>query len=279
MNVESKNHGVRDTKCIFGYFQSKRSVECISIAIVLACTHCIHASCDWPIGRRLDRTPGKRKTSELQLPRLLNSPFTLPWHDIFTSTASPQGRMLKLVLRSPSLSELRPPSAAGRSFTSSLRRSLAHPRHGILKEPWLPPLSPAPLPTTYFSPSRVRRGLDGLDSSPQNDHKPPDERILKLGKSKNATRSLHFLLRIWLADRVSAYCSSTNALASSPNHTVQYTTPRDPRTDGQSPPLSLHTPTPPYRQRPNIVSRSTMDSASSMEQCSATRECEATDTE
>lgn len=124
------------------------------------------------------------------------STSTLPWHDNFTATSSLQGRMPKLVLRPPSLHlALQPSTAAGRSFTSSLRRSLAHPRHGILKEPWLPPPSTIPLPTTYFSPSRVRRELDGLESGPQNDHKPPDERVLKLGKSKDTALVLPILLR------------------------------------------------------------------------------------
>jgi hypothetical protein len=75
--------------------------------------------------------------------------------------------------------------ASARSFAALSRQQLAQPRHGLLNEPWLPPASVPPLPTTYFSPSRVRREVDGGDTPPQrNDHKPPDERTLKLGKSK-----------------------------------------------------------------------------------------------
>ncbi|KAJ5090361.1 hypothetical protein N7532_009045 [Penicillium argentinense] len=78
---------------------------------------------------------------------------------------------------------LQHPSRPGRSFTFTPRLPLAHPRHGILSEPWLPPTSSTPLPTAYFSPTKVCSGIDGLDNGPQNDHKPPDERVLKLGKT------------------------------------------------------------------------------------------------
>ncbi|GLI72440.1 hypothetical protein PoHVEF18_000617 [Penicillium ochrochloron] len=78
---------------------------------------------------------------------------------------------------------LQPSRAAGRSVTSSPRRTLAHPRHGILNDPWLPAPSTVPLPTAYFSPTGVRKDLNGLGGGPgNNDHKPPDERVLKLGK-------------------------------------------------------------------------------------------------
>lgn len=92
--------------------------------------------------------------------------------------------MPKLVYPRISLPNKSPASA--RSFASLSRQQLAQPRHGLLNEPWLPPASDSPLPTTYFSPSRVRRELDGGEGTPQrNDHKPPDERTLKLGKSKH----------------------------------------------------------------------------------------------
>ncbi|KAJ5775993.1 uncharacterized protein N7511_001004 [Penicillium nucicola] len=83
-------------------------------------------------------------------------------------------------------------SASARSFRSVSRQQLAQPRHGLLNESWLPPASVSPLPTTYFSPSRVRRELDGGDGvPPRNDHKPPDERTLKLGKSEHAAFTVH----------------------------------------------------------------------------------------
>lgn len=147
----------------------------------------VYACCDWPAlcGKR---RPPNFHFSRFLLLTSLGSTFC-PWRDNFIPTLPLQGRMPKLASYLPSSRmALQPSTAAGRQFTSSLRRSLAHPRHGILKEPWLPPPpSPVPLPTTYFSPSRVRRDVEGLNGGPQNDHKPPDERVLKLGKSKNAT--------------------------------------------------------------------------------------------
>ncbi|OGE51423.1 hypothetical protein PENARI_c013G02699 [Penicillium arizonense] len=90
--------------------------------------------------------------------------------------------MPKLVYPRISLPNKSPASA--RSFVSLSRLQLAQPRHGLLNEPWLPPASASLLPTTYFSPSRVRGELDGEERTPQrNDHKPPDERTLKLGKT------------------------------------------------------------------------------------------------
>jgi hypothetical protein len=111
-----------------------------------------------------------------------------PWHDhtLKITCCSLQGRMPKLPSHSRSLRlALQPSRAAGRSVTSSPRRTLAHPRHGILNDPWLPAPSTVPLPTAYFSPTGVRKDLNGLGGGPgNNDHKPPDERVLKLGKSE-----------------------------------------------------------------------------------------------
>ncbi|KAJ5171753.1 hypothetical protein N7492_004346 [Penicillium capsulatum] len=71
-----------------------------------------------------------------------------------------------------------------RGFTISRRRPLAHPRHGLLNEPWLPPTSLGPLPATYFSPTQPRGVVEGLGGDLRDDrHKPPDERVLKLGKT------------------------------------------------------------------------------------------------
>lgn len=65
-------------------------------------------------------------------------------------------------------------------FVSPLIHPLASSRHGIPNEPWLGPLSP-----TLFSQTRFRPSVsDGLNGNSINDHKPPDERILKLGRSK-----------------------------------------------------------------------------------------------
>ncbi|KAF7595163.1 hypothetical protein BBP40_007130 [Aspergillus hancockii] len=64
-------------------------------------------------------------------------------------------------------------------FVSSPVCRLAHPRHGILNEPRPTPVSP-----TLFSQTGFRQSIsDELNGNPNNDHKPPDERILKLGRT------------------------------------------------------------------------------------------------
>lgn len=69
-------------------------------------------------------------------------------------------------------------------FVSSPVRPLAQPRHEVLGEPWFNQTWPS-LPTR-FSQSDPRASLEGLDGKPKNDHKPPDERIIKLGKSMSS---------------------------------------------------------------------------------------------
>lgn len=66
-------------------------------------------------------------------------------------------------------------------FVSSPVRPLAQPRHEILGDPCFNQL--LPLLPTRFSQSHPRASLEGLDGKPKNDHKPPDERIIKLGKT------------------------------------------------------------------------------------------------
>ncbi|KAL5360187.1 hypothetical protein BJX96DRAFT_184401 [Aspergillus floccosus] len=63
-------------------------------------------------------------------------------------------------------------------FISSPVRPLAQPRHGLLTEPSLPP-NPS---STHFSATTPHSVPDVPSPSP-DDHKPPDERILKLGKT------------------------------------------------------------------------------------------------
>ncbi|KAL4898392.1 hypothetical protein BDV59DRAFT_3470 [Aspergillus ambiguus] len=65
-------------------------------------------------------------------------------------------------------------------FVSSPIRPLAQPRHVPLTEPW--PASG--LSPTLFSPTTPHLSVtDGPANDPDNKHKPPDERILKLGKN------------------------------------------------------------------------------------------------
>ncbi|KAG2421780.1 hypothetical protein HFD88_005756 [Aspergillus terreus] len=90
--------------------------------------------------------------------------------------------MPKLVLpRSPpSPRTLRANTSLSRRqyFISSPIRPLAQPQNGLLTEPSLPS-NPTP---TLFSATTPHPIPDGPSPSP-DDHKPPDERILKLGKT------------------------------------------------------------------------------------------------
>lgn len=69
-------------------------------------------------------------------------------------------------------------------FVSSPVRPLAQPRHEILGDPWFN--QTLPLLPTRFSQSDPRASLKGIDGTPKKDHKPPDERIIKLGKSMSS---------------------------------------------------------------------------------------------
>ncbi|KAB8256391.1 hypothetical protein BDV32DRAFT_96912 [Aspergillus pseudonomiae] len=62
---------------------------------------------------------------------------------------------------------------------SPVTHPLAYSHHGISNEPWRTSLSP-----TLFSQTRFRPSVsDGLNGNSTNDCKPPDERILKLGRT------------------------------------------------------------------------------------------------
>jgi hypothetical protein len=100
--------------------------------------------------------------SDVVMPKLLSTP----------SPPQPIRCLLQSPRRSISLSSPR------QHFVSSPVRPLAQPRHGILSDFWPTPVSP-----TLFSQTHHESSIDGLNGGPQNDHKPPDERILKLGKS------------------------------------------------------------------------------------------------
>ncbi|KAF7170931.1 hypothetical protein CNMCM5623_003383 [Aspergillus felis] len=96
------------------------------------------------------------------MPKLLSAP----------SPPQPIRYLLRAPRKSISLSSPR------QHFVSFPVRPLAQPRHGILNDSWPTPTSP-----TLFSQTHHESSIDGLNGGPQNDHKPPDERILKLGKT------------------------------------------------------------------------------------------------
>ncbi|GIC93799.1 uncharacterized protein Aud_010287 [Aspergillus udagawae] len=90
--------------------------------------------------------------------------------------SAPSPQPIRCLLQSPRRSISL--SSPCQHFVSSPVRPLAQPRHGILNEFWPTPVSP-----TLFSQTHHESSIDGLNGGPQNDHKPPDERILKLGKT------------------------------------------------------------------------------------------------
>ncbi|KAJ5476992.1 hypothetical protein N7539_007136 [Penicillium diatomitis] len=95
---------------------------------------------------------------------------------------SSHSRSLRLALQPPTSSLSR--RWTGRPVTSSSRRALAFPRHGILNDPCIPTPSVVAPRTAFFSPSRARKNVNGLGEGPsQNDHQPPEERVVKLGKT------------------------------------------------------------------------------------------------
>ncbi|OJJ35701.1 hypothetical protein ASPWEDRAFT_40933 [Aspergillus wentii DTO 134E9] len=92
---------------------------------------------------------------------------------------SPPCAIRTLLHTSPSPKCPIPRASHRQSFVSSPRRPLAQPRYEVLGDTWLPLATP----TTFFSPTGSHASLNGLNGNPNNDHKPPDERILKLGKT------------------------------------------------------------------------------------------------
>jgi ribosomal protein L40E len=122
----------------------------------------------------------------------------------------------------------------------------------------------------------VRTGIDGLDGPQKNNHKPPDKRVLKLGKSKY--KEMNWQNVPGKPRKLIAFLSSSspNTVTSPSHNLVQYSPTRDPRSQCQPPPIPLNTPTPPHRQGPHIIPRSTVDSTSRMEQRTTCRQCKAT---
>ncbi|KAF7128335.1 hypothetical protein CNMCM5793_003065 [Aspergillus hiratsukae] len=90
--------------------------------------------------------------------------------------SAPSPQPIRCLLQAPRQSVSR--SSPRQHFVSSPVRPLAQPRHVILSDSWATPISP-----TLFSQTHHESSIDGLNGGPQNDHKPPDERILKLGKT------------------------------------------------------------------------------------------------
>jgi hypothetical protein len=162
--------------------------------------------------------------------------------------------MPKLVLpRSPpSPRTLRANTSLSRRqyFISSPIRPLAQPQNGLLTEPSLPS-NPTP---TLFSATTPHPIPDGPSPSP-DDHKPPDERILKLGKS---TSSPSLFARSNLEANIH-WRSPPHPLTPPPNPPNQPPPALHPRPQRNPAPLPIDTPSPPHRQRPHPLPRRALD--------------------
>lgn len=124
----------------------------------------------------------------------------------------------------------------------SSRRSLAQVR-------------PEPLDEIWFTSSAPRRSpaddlLGSTATGPNGDHKPPDERTLKLGKSMYKR-----LPAIALTDSD----SSSKTLSASTKYPHHSSTTRDRFTGNLSPPLPKHTSSSSYSQRSHLLSCCFMD--------------------
>lgn len=153
-------------------------------------------------------------------------------------------------------------------FVSSPVRPLAQPRHGILHDPWPTPTSP-----TLFSQTHLESSIDGLNGGPQNDHKPPDERILKLGKSTcDCPRT-----KKYIADEKDGFMltvpfrSATHSLSSTTDSTHQSFTSEHTFAEHHTSLISLDASAPPHSERSHIVSSRALDRPCGVEQLAASR--------
>ncbi|GKZ38870.1 hypothetical protein AbraIFM66950_011418 [Aspergillus brasiliensis] len=94
--------------------------------------------------------------------------------------SGPAPRALRRRLLPPTTaSPIKPPVSREQYFVSPSPRTLAQPRPDIIHGPQLTRESPTLFSQTGFRPSPS----DPLDGGSKRDHEPPDERILKLGKT------------------------------------------------------------------------------------------------
>lgn len=168
-------------------------------------------------------------------------------------------------VRSPDYSVTSSSSAAS-STRRPQHRSLAQLRSHLPDEAYFTPSATPGFRLRNAGDSGSADGLDGVGSGGpgqgQGDHKPPDEKTLRLGKStlshesqmKTKKKLTHFHLSY----------SPPNALAS-PAEYPHHTRPtRDPLSKYLSPPLPINTPILTHRQRPRAVPRRALDRTSSM---------------
>lgn len=140
-----------------------------------------------------------------------------------STPASSFFRWKSFVVNSHRLIAQAPPTAALQQFLPA--RHLAQVRTDPLSELWFTPSSPRKSPA------------DDLLGSQGNgcDHKPPDERTLRLGKSEQ-----YSLVAIPIRAVLSPYHSITHALAFTAEHSNYAHTTRDPLSFCLATPVPIH---------------------------------------
>lgn len=142
--------------------------------------------------------------------------------------------------------------------------------HQTLPSRHLAQVRAEPASELWFNPSiPLRSPADDLLGTPGDgkDHKPPDERTLKLGKSE----PIHLLSSTGSTDK----CYSTTHPFSPPTeHSHHAFTDRAPLSINLAPPLPFYTSASTRCQRQSTLQGCTLDRASSMGQCANCWQCE-----
>ncbi len=147
----------------------------------------------------------------------------------------------------------------GPRITSFLpSRSLAQVRSEPFSELWFTPSSPGRTPA------------DDLLGFPGNghDHKPPDERTVRLGKSMSRPIA-HMSSSMLILS-----CSLAYPLSTPTKHPYDSTASRTPFALRLTPPISFNTPTPACRERESSLQSCVMDCASSLGLRTYRRQCQ-----
>lgn len=134
--------------------------------------------------------------------------------------SGPAPRALRRRLLPPTTpSPIKPPVSREQYFVSPSPRTLAQPRPDIIHGPQLTRESPTLFSQTGFRPSVS----DPLDGGSNRDHEPPDERILKLGKSGCSPNQQAILQYVSDADRTNLpQLSASSRLSSPPFSSTRY---------------------------------------------------------
>lgn len=143
------------------------------------------------------------------------------------------------------------------------KRHLAQVRPEPLSELWFTSSSPR------SSPEDELLGSSTLRPTGSQDHKPPDERLIKLGKSM-FPRDMHTVIHLL------TLCSFAHSVSSPPQHSYNSSSSRHSLAQYQSTSFPIHPPTLACCKRPSCLPCGTMDCTSCLGLCPHSRQCQAT---